>query len=357
MTQLYVVEPFETPQDAEFDYLYRLRREEIEAVAPGARFVSHLACDEISEQDLVLEVGSERVLVLRRTVKAMLEAANAGASCVCPFSLAEVNAQPPVFTLRGFEQEEDRWLQRIRKDERGDQEGVSFLTLWRGKAWVEKRAVPRVRVGLAHEFIDYYGETREDVLPFVPTGARDVLEIGCARGLTGALLQERLGCRVTGVELNPVVAQEAAGRLWKVVVGDVEKLAFEGSFDAVVALELFEHLRDPFAFCQRARSWLRPGGVLILSTPNVGHWSVVWDLLQGRWDYMPIGLLCFTHLRFFTRHSLEQLLRLGGWEEIAIYPQRTGVPKHVARALKKVKGVDGESLGTSGFWVIAKNPL
>lgn len=357
MTQLYVVEAFEPPHDAEFDYLRRLRRNEVEAVADAVSFVSQLAADELTEEDLVLDVASERVLVLRRTIKAMLEAIEEGGVCVCPYTLAEANAQPPVFTLRGFEEEEDRWLGRPSREEVVEQATLGPLTLWKGKAWAKKqqgRPLARVRVGLVHEFIDYYGETREDVLPFVPIGTRDVLEIGCARGLTGALLQERLGCRVTGVELNPLIAREAAGRLWKVIVGDVETVSIEGAFDAVLALELFEHLRDPFAFCQRVQSWLRPGGVMILSTPNVGHWSVVWDLLQGRWDYMPIGLLCFTHLRFFTRHSLEQLLQLGGWEDIAIYPQRTGVPKQIARALRKVKGVDWESLGISGFWVIAR---
>ena len=47
-----------------------------------------------------------------------------------------------------------------------------------------------------------------------------------------------------------------------------------------------------------------PGGRLVLSVPNVGHWAVVEDLLAGRWDYLPIGLLCYTHYRFFTRRTL-----------------------------------------------------
>ncbi|WP_152543937.1 class I SAM-dependent methyltransferase [Thermoanaerobaculum aquaticum] len=356
MTRVFVVEPFEPPQDAEFDYLFRLRHREIAAVADDVVFARHLAGNGVSDEDLVLEVSSERVLVLRRTIEAMVAAIRGGAVCVTPFTLAEVNAQPPVYTLRGFEEEESRWLRRPTKEERA-REALGPLTLWKGKDWkegVDGTRVATVRVGLVHEFIDYYGETRSDVVPFIPTGAREILEIGCAKGLTGEYLQSRLGCRVTGVELNPVVAEEARKRLWKVVVGDVERVPIEGTFDVVLALELFEHLRDPFLFLERAKGWLRPGGVLILSTPNVGHWSVVWDLLQGRWDYLPIGLLCFTHLRFFTRKSLETLLHLGGWDDVVIYPQETGVPREIARALRKVKGVDWESLGISGFWVIAR---
>lgn len=355
--RVWVVEPFGRPWSAEFDYLWRLRRQEVERAFGEARFVTGLSGTEIGDEDLVLEVGSDRVLVLRGTLRAMLEAVIDGASCACPFTLAEVNAEPPVFSLRGFEEEEAKWIARPRKEEARNGQRAAPLRLWRGEAWRRRNGeepIRQVRVGLAHEFIDYYGETREDVLPFVPPEAREVLEIGCARGLTGALLQERLGCRVTGVELNPEVAAEASRRLWKVIGGDVEQVPIEGTYDAIVALELFEHLRDPFGFLERARGWLRPGGVLILSTPNVGHWSVVWDLLHGRWDYLPIGLLCFTHLRFFTRESLERLLRLAGWDDVAVYPQRSGVPRQVSRGLRKVRGVDWESLGTAGFWVVAR---
>ena len=60
------------------------------------------------------------------------------------------------------------------------------------------------------------------------------------------------------------------------------------------------------------RRLLRPGGRIVLSIPNVGHYSVVEDLLAGRWDYLPIGLLCYTHFRFFTRATLASWLeRLG----------------------------------------------
>src|SRR5262249_46282451 len=125
-----------------------------------------------------------------------------------------------------------------------------------------------VAAGLCHVFIDYYGEVRDDVLPFVPATARDVLEIGCGRGLTGELLQRTLGCRVTGVELNPEVAKDAGRRLHAVHAGDVQTLELGGTFDVVLALELFEHLTNNERFLERARELLRPGGRLVLSVPN-----------------------------------------------------------------------------------------
>lgn len=212
--------------------------------------------------------------------------------------------------------------------------------------------LPVVHRGLFIQFSDYYGEERADILPFVPAGARRILEIGCARGATGALLRTRLGARVTGLELNPDVAHQATAHLDEVIVGDFESLDVPGQFDAVIALELFEHLQEPLGFLRKARSLLAPGGRLILSTPNVGHWAIVDDLLAGRWDYLPTGLQCVTHLRFFTRPSLEMWLQMAGFTRYEIVPQRLPAPEEPLRRLIAAGG-DRERLTTTGFYVLA----
>jgi len=345
-------QPPPPPESPEFDYLHRLREREIRAAFGDCRLVS-----EVHPAELVLRIASERVLVLRPTLAALKEALQRGAEVSYAHCLAAHQGSEPVLTLRAFERREAELLARRAEPGSLEEALQAPVSLWRAEVWREHAhafQAKALRTGLAHEFIDYYGETRADVFPFLPVGVREVLEIGCARGLTGALLQEQLGCRVTGVELNPQVAREAASRLAEVIVGDVETLELSRTFDAVIALELFEHLRDPFAFLQKVRRWLRPGGVMILSTPNVGHWSVVRDLLEGRWDYLPMGLLCFTHLRFFTRKSLRDLLELGGFAHVQLVPQRNPVPESFAKVLRKLPGVDWESLDTQGFWVIAR---
>jgi SAM-dependent methyltransferase len=221
---------------------------------------------------------------------------------------------------------------------------------WRGCA--EEPDLGLVRAGLFHEFTDYYGATRDDVLPLIPDGVSEVLEIGCGRGRTGALLQDRLGCRVTGVELNPVIAEEAARRLHRVVCGDIEDLELTGEFDAVIATELFEHLVEPIGFLRTIRGLLRPGGTVVISTPNVGHYSLVRDLLHGRWDYLPVGLLCYTHLRFFTRSTITDLFDAAGFSRVSIEPQSGDVPDEFAR-WAEAQGGDLESLAATGFWVSA----
>jgi 2-polyprenyl-3-methyl-5-hydroxy-6-metoxy-1,4-benzoquinol methylase len=189
---------------------------------------------------------------------------------------------------------------------------------------------------------------RSDIRPFVPTPCREVLEVGCGRGATGHWLQQETGCRVTGVELNPVVAKAASAVLHRVVAGDVLSVEIGGSYDWILALELFEHLVEPLEFLERAERLLEPGGRILLSVPNVGHYSIVEDLLAGRWDYLPIGLLCSTHYRFFTRRTLVDWLVGAGFEHFEIVPQRTEVPE---RMLRLPLPVDAESLGTKGFYV------
>jgi len=320
--------------------------------------------------DACLIVG-ERCLIARQTLEAMKRALEAGASAVSPRRLAAsgLPALDRFRTLRGIERAEKAIVSKtgitgndassspphaavlLSPDAVKQMSGTSPASILGG----DGPPVHPISVGLCHEFIDYYGEVREDILPFLDTECREVLEIGCGRGATGAFLQDRIGCRVTGVELNPVVAREANKHLHRVVVGDALEVDPGGPFDAVVACELFEHLTEGEAFLNRLRSWLRPGGQAVLSVPNVGHYAIVEDLLAGRWDYLPVGILCSTHYRFFTRHTLEDMLHMAELHDYEIVAQRTEEPVWLDRLPENLE-VDAESLATHGFYVVIRVP-
>lgn len=329
----------------------------------------------------VLVIGRENVHLGAASLRQMKARVDAGASVVLPGRLAgfPLAAETPIHTLRAFELFEQRVLEeghepRERRlshlpvalfsakffDVHLRQLPVSTLLTDQDLLRVDPQALdPKAiaHVGLFHDYVDYYGEVREDILPLVPEGTRDVLEIGCGRGVTGQLLQERLGCRVTGVELNPEVAREAADRLHRVIVGNVEHLTLEDltplnrGFDVVVATELFEHLNYPEDFLIQMKRLLRPGGRIVLSVPNVGHYSIVEDLLAGRWDYLPIGLLCYTHFRFFTRATLESWIHQVGFASHQIIAQTTELPERFEAPLGPFE-MDLESLRTKGFYVV-----
>lgn len=153
------------------------------------------------------------------------------------------------------------------------------------------------------------------MVKFVGTGRR-VLDLGCATGLLGRALRER-GCEVVGIERDEGAAAQAAEVLDRVVVADLETADLGGllgaeAFDVIVCGDVLEHLRDPLRVLRGALCLLAPGGSIVASIPNIAHAAVRLALLAGRFDYRPLGLLDETHVRFFTRRSLQGLLEQAG---------------------------------------------
>lgn len=149
---------------------------------------------------------------------------------------------------------------------------------------------------------------------------RDVLDVGCSSGYLSAPLAAA-GARVVGVELDPEAAEAARTFCHEVVVGDVESLELPfppASFDAIVCGDLVEHLRDPQAALARLRPLLRPGGRLVLSTPNVANWAMRLSLLAGRWRYTERGILDRTHAHLFTRKTLAETVENAGYRVVEL---------------------------------------
>ncbi len=351
----------EAEVSAEWRYHRRWLGAEARAVFGSADIVPALPEHLPEEVEAVLVLASHRVLIGRASLRRMREelAAGSGKGAVYAADLTTTGpeAHHDLFTLADFEAAEKQWLATDRADDGTAPEPSSCPAVLLSPAataagWTAGDRPPGHAAGLCYEFIDYYGGERADVLPLLPElGPRSaVLEVGCGRGATGSLIRNRFGCRVVGVELNPEAAAAAGKRLDKVLTGDIQTLEPGETFDAVVAFELFEHLTDGQAFLERAAGWLRPGGRMLFSVPNVGHYSVVEDLVAGRWDYVPMGLLCATHFRFFTRRTLEDWLRAAGFVRFRIDAQKTPLPPRM-NSLPGSMTPDRESLATAGFYV------
>ncbi len=150
-------------------------------------------------------------------------------------------------------------------------------------------------------------------------GAAAVLDVGCANGYIGEHLRRRHGVRyLAGIELDARLAREAGERYDLVLEGDAEDAGvwdkLPRTFDAVVAADVLEHLRQPEIVLDRIRRALTDAGTLIVSLPNVAYWEVRRDLFfRGRWDYTDWGILDRNHLRFFTMDSGRALLERAGF--------------------------------------------
>lgn len=182
---------------------------------------------------------------------------------------------------------------------------------------------------LVHRFSRYFSSPRIDLADLVPPQAENVLDIGCARGGYGRTLKNsRPGVHLVGVELFPELARDAMEIYDRVITGTIEDVELPEGFDVINMGDLLEHLRDPWENLERMHSLLKPDGALVGSVPNVGHWTIVRNLLEGNFQYIPIGLLCIGHLRFFTENTLVDSLEDAGFfldilerEQIAPTPQ------------------------------------
>ncbi len=138
---------------------------------------------------------------------------------------------------------------------------------------------------------------------------RRLLDVGAADGLLSRPLTAR-GWRVTAVEADPALAAAGAEHCERMIVADLDREvpALPGSFDAMLFADVLEHLSDPGRALAALVPALAPGGVVIVSVPNVAHLWIRLSLLAGRWTYADRGILDRTHLRFFTRRTLGALL-------------------------------------------------
>ena len=147
-------------------------------------------------------------------------------------------------------------------------------------------------------------------------GGKRILDVGCWTAEGAELLRPK-SVRMVGIERDERAAAVAAERLDRVIVGDVESLdldtTLEGEeFDVIVFGDVLEHLTDPTSALRRVRTLLAPGGEIIASIPNIAHGSVRLRLLQGEFRYADTGLLDRTHLRFFTRDTVDELFADAG---------------------------------------------
>ena len=161
----------------------------------------------------------------------------------------------------------------------------------------------------------YFRHLNQKLFKSLPEGMGRVLEFGCSAGMLGKAYKSMNPNTVWhGVEINQDALANAKDNLddaWLLNANDLKpnKMMLSEQYDAIIYGDVIEHLIDPVQSMPRHLELLKPGGEMIACIPNVQHWTIVKDLLQGNWDYRNAGLMDNTHLRFFTRKSIRKLLK------------------------------------------------
>lgn len=176
---------------------------------------------------------------------------------------------------------------------------------------------------------------------------RRVLDVGC---FTGSLLQylgpawERFGVEPSRAACR--VATERAGATILGATLDDVPAGLAGTFDAVTAIDVVEHVADPLPFFRRVRELLRPGGVFLVVTGDTAAPS--WRWLKSRYWYCSYA----GHISFFSRRTLARVGAIVGFAEAESRRRRhirSRFLRHVKQAMQNV--AYGASVAVGGLGI------
>jgi 2-polyprenyl-3-methyl-5-hydroxy-6-metoxy-1,4-benzoquinol methylase len=162
----------------------------------------------------------------------------------------------------------------------------------------------------------YFEQERAELVRRLPQPLGSVLDVGCGEGRAAAGLRRAGATRIVGIELDEAAAAVAAGNYDVVRAGpvEVELDEVDGPFDTILLYDVLEHLVDPWEVLRRLHAVSVPGARVHVSLPNARHWTLLRDLaLRGTFGYTPAEHRDVTHLRWFTRRDLVELLDTTGW--------------------------------------------
>jgi 2-polyprenyl-3-methyl-5-hydroxy-6-metoxy-1,4-benzoquinol methylase len=172
----------------------------------------------------------------------------------------------------------------------------------------------------------YFTFDRQDLFQLIPENrSARVLEIGAAEGsMLVALKRSGKAREVVGVELVSIPGGGQNRReIDRFIIADVERQGLDldpNSFDVIICGDVLEHLRDPWKALLYLVSFLSHDGVFIISLPNILYWKAFARIVLGDFRYAPAGVLDITHLRFFCRKNMIDLVRSAGLRVQRIEP-------------------------------------
>lgn len=170
---------------------------------------------------------------------------------------------------------------------------------------------------LSEKESEYYSSDRREILRFIPAGVKRVLEFGCGYGDFSALLKEQYKTENWAVEIHEKSAQTASKKLDHVICKDASEALFDlpnHYFDAIVFLDILEHLADPYSLLLACKEKLSENGVIIASIPNIRYYTAFKNyVFHGKWEYKQHGIMDIGHLRFFTFSSIKSMFNKLGY--------------------------------------------
>jgi 2-polyprenyl-3-methyl-5-hydroxy-6-metoxy-1,4-benzoquinol methylase len=176
-----------------------------------------------------------------------------------------------------------------------------------------------------------------------------VLDIGCSIGRllnSFRLVDPEMDLSdLNGIDIDPSAKQNAIPYLKdRIIIGDFVEHEFDQKFDVITMRFVIEHLLDFNAYLARVIRILNPGGILFISSPDIG--SAQARLLRDKWQLINDPAQKIGHLRWFNRESIGFLARKYGLRIERCINRGEMIyhlPVPVQSLLRKVLGTEPES--------------
>ncbi len=157
-----------------------------------------------------------------------------------------------------------------------------------------------------------------------------LLDVGGGEGYLSAALLER-GFDVTCLAAPGTLSDEIPVGVRTIEMDLDLDLTDLGRFHLIVCGDVIEHVRRPDRLLAWLRGMLEPGGMVVASLPNSGHWYFRLNVLLGRFPEHDRGLFDRTHLHFYSWHGWRNLFNRNGLEIESVEP--TSLPVGLALGL------------------------
>ncbi len=159
----------------------------------------------------------------------------------------------------------------------------------------------------------------KEYLKDLPAGA-SVADLGCGNGSLLAAFRDR-GWKMTGVDISKSGIEIASKQYPDIsfsvadATEDLSRLGY-GQYDAVISTEVIEHIILPRKYAANAFRLLKPGGMLVMTTPYHGYLKNLAVGILGNWDDHFTALWDFGHIKFWSVNTLSRLLFESGFDRV-----------------------------------------
>ena len=211
---------------------------------------------------------------------------------------------------------------------------------------------------------DYFSNIRKDLTNLIKPNSKDlkILEIGAAYGETLFYLKENgIASECVGVDLfEDVNNKQNYKNIDRFIFGNIEQIdlaEYNDYFDVILLPDVLEHLLEPKPVLNKIKKYLKEDGKIIVSMPNIRHYSALIKIfIKGDFRYEESGIFDYTHMRFYCRKNIQELLEISGYKIII---QESSIKNYKGKSAAKLInlitfGIFEEFFSYQYFFVIKK---